>query len=97
MKIKHCDNSILQTRTAGRMILLIKDLMKYSKHYSDVLDAEGNKDTKDAVENSLKEVRFLLKMHHLALNSLRVFNHKTHPEQLKYMFSEELHDRYRMP
>ena len=97
MKMKHCDHNILQTRTTARMILLIKDLMKYSKHYSDVLNTEENKGTKDAIENSLKEGRFLLKMHHLALNSLKVFNNKTHPEQLKYMFSEELYDRYRMP
>ena len=97
MKIKHSDHNILQTKTVGRMVLLMKDLMKYSKNYSDVLDIEKDKNTKDAIENSLKASRFLLKMHHLALNSLKVFNNKTHPEQLKHMFSEELHDRYRMP
>ena len=90
---RHFDPTILQSKTATKMVLIIKDLNKIIK------SLKQNADNKEVEEiNKLNiEVKSLLKEHHLSLNSLKDFSRKAHSEQLKYMFSKGHHDRYKLP
>tara|TARA_Y100000590_G_scaffold414070_1_gene510605 strand:+ start:22795 stop:23088 length:294 start_codon:yes stop_codon:yes gene_type:complete len=97
MTAKKYDHSLLQTKTAARMVILIKDLMKHTKSFLDNPHSEIDKELREKIESNLSDARLLLKLHHSALNSLKNFNGKIHSEQLKYIFSGAHSERYKMP
>lgn len=97
MSSKKYDHSVLQTKTVARMVILIKDLMKHSKSFLDNPHSKIDKELQEKIETNLSDARLLLKLHHLALNSLKNFNGKIHSEQLKYIFSGAHGERYKMP
>ena len=104
--MKKFDPSLLQSRSGSQMIILIlkltKKMMEYRKEwYRSVKDDPNFVSTDIIVDDEYteltNEVKMLKKSHHLALNSLKNFNAKTHSEQLKYLFSGVHRERYKMP
>jgi len=90
---RNFDPSLLQSKTAAKMILIIKDL---NQIISSLKKHADNKQV-EQINKVRMDVRSLLKEHHLALNSLKHFAQKKHSEQLEYMFSKGHHDRYKLP
>ena len=90
---RNFDPSLLQSKTAAKMVLIIKDLnflLSSLKKHADNKQVEK-------INKVRIDVNSLLKEHHLALNSLKHFARKKHSEQLEYMFSKGHHDRYKLP
>tara|TARA_R100001463_G_scaffold81001_5_gene135465 strand:- start:1196 stop:1483 length:288 start_codon:yes stop_codon:yes gene_type:complete len=89
---KNFDPSLLQTKTAAKMILIIKDL----NYIVSLLKKHADNKQLEKIDRIRIDVKSVLKEHHLALNSLKHFAHKKHSEQLNYMFSKGHHDRYKL-
>ena len=90
------DASILQSKTAANMIILIKDLDSALFKCRDLLKGKDEHELYNLQSLHL-EVKSLKRLHKKSLNSLRGFKQKTHSEQLKYINSEAHSERYKPP
>jgi|TARA_R110000824_G_scaffold248026_2_gene437128 hypothetical protein len=95
------DSSILQSQTGTKLVDLIlklnKQMVMWNKEYLKMIDSSDPYIVEDEEHRVLSdEVKMLKKTHHKSLNSLKGFKGKIHSEQIKYMYSGERRERYKM-